>query len=80
MNSWLLLQTMLNSGSKEMSPLVLGLYRQQCSQVLMAAGSTLPGHSVFLISDHLWPRDIDCSLENLFGVMAPLPQQLQWVM
>lgn len=60
--------------------LVPGLYRQRCPQVVMAAGSTLPGHAVFLISDCLWPRDMDCSLENLFGVMAPLPWQLQWVM
>lgn len=60
--------------------LVPGLYRQWCPQVVMAAGSTLPGHAVFLISDCLWPRDLDCSLENLFGVMAPFPWQLQWVM
>lgn len=60
--------------------LVPGLYQQQCPQVVMAAGSTLPGHAVVLISDCLWPRDSTCSLENLFGVMAPLPWQLQWVM
>lgn len=53
--------------------LVPDLYQQQCPQVVMAAGSTLPGHAVFLISDSLWPRDIDCCPENLFRVMAPLP-------
>lgn len=60
--------------------LVPGLYWQQCPQMVMAVGSALPGQAVFLISGYLWPRDTDCSLENLFGVMAPLPWQMQWVM